>query len=444
MALVRSGWINTAQNPDTQVGSNPNVYWLLMSDSLNQHVQRTSPIKGAKLRMTNTGAGGSQVTGLFFMTLRRTTGTTYTIIARSPEITSGFSDAEKTFDWSATPMTGHLATDIFAVAVKTTGYSVVGILNTSHVPVSSTIDSAARLRWNAGASGDYAASYTAGSTVNCNGGGSAFWVIEASPLMDPPEVMIVGDSISEGSPVNYSYRSPSLVKDPLGAYAGVLYRDRLGMTMEVAGNTQGSNNANEVLSGDMDAIFWAKTPRQVHVHVGVNDIADFWGCGQPANWYGSARDIWTTEHPEVYPSEAQQTQSIADHLLKLDAILAEIRANGASMLIDDIFPWTGNGGNTTGSDILNRLHDRWNVAREAWAAANGVFYMTAREALGKARTVAKTGDPAPPAGNLWDLQAAYQAADNLGVHLTLAGCQAAANALLPNFCRGARALVLGL
>ncbi len=243
--------------------------------------------------------------------------------------------------------------------------------------------------------------------------------VHASGPPPRPLVVVVGDSISEGSPLNHSARNPGRHDAPACAYAAVLYGDLLGFEVALMGNTQGSNNAGEVLAFDLTEDVWRKKPAFVHLHVGVNDIYDF--RQKQAPWYGTPVAACGS------PTDEEILRATAEHLAKLDEILQACSAHGAKLILDEIFPWSGFDDNRTGRHVDNTIRDRWNTAREAWAASRGVTYLRTHGALGQPRLASKAGDPPPPPGNLWDLKPGYSA-DPLGVHLTRAACAAAAAA----------------
>ena len=203
------------------------------------------------------------------------------------------------------------------------------------------------------------------------------------PLMDPAIVQIVGDSISEGSPLNQTYRRNATAKDRMGMFGVRLMRDFLGTSVEVSGNLEGGSKSSDVISLDLASPFWTRAPKVLLLHVGVND--------------NNGIITWST------------------YSANLATILAACVSNHCTLVLTDIFPYTGTSNNSDGTDTEHRIEDTWNANLVTWAATNGVRLLSATTAIGQARTVAKSGDPTPPAGNLWDLQTAYMyTGDGLG------------------------------
>lgn len=390
MSLVQSGWLVTSVTASTDLNGPAGYYWLVLCDSQNAHIGRDGTVRGAKIYLQNYAA----ISGLGFVVLRLVSGTIYAVVGKSEEITTGLANGLNTLTFTS-PIKGCLSTDLLAVAYKCDGAYVIYAYASGDTTATPILDQATgKLRWyNPGSEATYAGLLTVGSSYNCNGGGSAFNLVRMCPLMDPAIVQVVGDSIAEGSPLNRSYRNNSTAKSRLGAFAYRLCRDFWGTLTEISGNVEGSATAANVLATDLTSALWAKAPRVLFLHVGVNDI--------------------------------NEGQTWAQYSANLDSILAACVTNHATLVLTDIFPWTGNSANTTGTHAQNTLRDTWNVSLATWASANGVRLISARTALGQERTVAKSGDPTPTAGNLWDLQTAYDAADGLGVHLSAAGCTAA-------------------
>lgn len=412
---VQSGWLNCSQAYDYQVGSGSTSFFYMISDSQNGRVGRDGTIYGAMLNLT----GNSGVNGVGFAVARLVSGNTYTIIGKSEQFSPISGVGSYTF---ASPITGVLASDVLVVIQSGTSY--VQLVGATKVIID---DSAtARFRWYA--SDTNYASVTAGNSYNFSSGGSIFAVIQAAALMLPPRVMVVGDSISAGiSKVNSvgvdaNYRTSATTKNRDSAFALTMFRDKLNMTVELGGNRMQSNNLSEVLNADILAAttptLLSKRPSILYVHCGINDILDFvWA----SNWYG------TNPVTPGSPTEAEIIAATTTHTNMLSSILSTCTANGMQMIIDEIFPWTGNAANTSGNDLQERIRERWNSARATWATANNVKMLTGFSAgLGVERTQAKTGDPAPPHGNWWGLNPAYDCGDTLGVHLSLDGVQQAA------------------
>jgi len=423
-STVQSGWLNYSAASDATLGGTTfqNNYSILMSNSQNNHVARDGTVTGAKFMINNSSfinKGGIVI-------LRLVSGTTYTIIGKSQEITS-FTTGENTVVFS-TPITDVYPTDIIAMAVLTPDNLVNNkpltyFTNTAKVPINDS--TTAKIRWVMSGGADYTA-FATGSNVDISAGGSLFGVLTIAAMMDNPRVVVVGDSISEGAQINYSYRNNATAKNRLGAFAAVGYRT-LGWPFEICGNTQTSNNAGEVLTDDLaetgTITVWTKNPEYIHLHVGVNDVYDF--MTQGAHWYGTA--ITTANAPTAAEIETSATEFLA----KLDEIRTLCQSHNCKIIMDAIFPWTGNATNTTGKHAQNALRDVWNARAKAWALGKAdVKYVDYNPVLGQQRTVAKTGDPTPTAGNLWNLVPEYIAtADGLGVHLSQEGCAVAGAAL---------------
>ena len=393
MSLVQSNWLQYAQSGSTGLNGLLNAYRFLVSESQNAQVGRDGTVRGATIVMQDL----SELTSIYFGVVRLVSGVQYTLIGKSEEITiSDGADGAYTYTFTQ-PIKNVRSTDVFCVGYKTN--SIVPYVlrdfrsgNSAYFPIQD--QATAKLRWLE-ASADYASLPT---DITLDSGGSLFSVVRMCPLMDPAIVQVVGDSISEGSPIHRSWRNNSTVKDRLGAFGLRLGRDFLGAGCEISGNVEGSATAAECISYDLTAAFWTRTPRVLLLHVGVNDI------NGARTWAQYAADLVT--------------------------IKADCDAHHCTLALTDIFPWTGNTANTYGKHVQNTIRDLWNVSLAAWATTNGVRLLTARTALGQERTVAKSGDPTPTAGNLWDLQSAYMyATDGLGIHLTEAGCTAAAQAL---------------
>lgn len=415
--LIQSGWLDISQHDATLVAFEDN-YTIEMSNSLNNNVGRDGTVTGAKVNFSDY----TKIANYGVLILRLTSGTTYTIIGKSQELTATAGINTVTF---TTPIENVYSSDIIAVATKgvSTSASYYYITSTAKVPIN---DSATAKVWYKSSGSANYSTYSTGASININDGGSVFGVMCIAALMDSPKVIVVGDSISAGYPLNSSYRYNGTNKDRLAAYAAVAYRN-LNWTLEIGGNTQTSNNANEVLVSDLVETgyitIWDKQPQYLHIHVGVNDIYDF--VSQHANWYGTPITTPGT------PTSEEIITSGTEYLAKLDAILAKCRTNNCKLIIDSIFPWTGNAANTTGNHIMNTMRDAWNIRLANWAVGKSdVSFVPIGGFLGTVRLTAKSGDPAPTSGNLWDLRTNYvYGTDGLGVHLTQEGCSAAGSAV---------------
>ena len=112
MGLVQSGWLNTSVSGSYNM-TGPNYYWLVISDSQNQHVGRDGVVRGATIYIT----AATSISAFGFVVLRLVSGTTYTVIGKSEEITGGFTNGLNTFTF-ANPITGCHSTNLFALAYK--------------------------------------------------------------------------------------------------------------------------------------------------------------------------------------------------------------------------------------------------------------------------------------------------------------------------------------
>lgn len=419
MAIVQSGWLDITQAEDSILYSWDDQYAIEMSDSQNNHVGRDGTVTGAKVSL----ASSANIRGIGIAILRRTTGTNYTIVGKSQEKTTGLSDGINTIVFD-TPIENVLSTDIIALIISGKGDTTYDYYtNTAKFPIN---DSAtAKVRWHLSGSAFYS-TYAVDTTYGITAGGTVFGVMCICAMMDSPKVVIVGDSIAEGGQINFSYRNNATIKDRLGAYAANAYRT-LNWSCENAANTQTSNNAHETLTYDLaesgNIQLWRdKQPQYLHLHTGVNDVYDF--MSQGANWYGT--EITAPNEPIA----VEIVLSGTEYLAKLDAILVKCRANNCKLIISAIFPWTGDAANNSGKHTQNTVRDAWNLRLAAWAAGkDDVYLCNINSSLGQARTVAKSGDPTPTAGNLWDLVPDYTQDDGNGVHISLAGCAVAATAL---------------
>jgi len=391
MALVQAGWLDVTQDPSGQsLNSEAGQWWAMLCDSQNNHVARDGAVRGAKIRLTDV----SPITALGVAVVRKVTGNQYKVIGKSQEITSGLSMGVNEIIFT-NPIEKVQSDDWVCLLVKAAdGNSFAEYLDTDQtIPIDDS--STARLRWYDSNSAAYG-SIAEDSTYDFAGGGSAFAVLPLAALMDPPVVMVVGDSLSEGSPLNRSYRNDATSKDREGAFAPITYR-ALGWSWELGGNTQGSNTFADVLQNDLTDALWDKEPEYLHVHCGVNDIVD----GR----------MW----PQVESD--------------LNDILAACESHGAKLMIDAIYPFTGKSDNTTGSHNQQVIREVWNQNLRTWALSRGAIYLDVNHVLGQERLTAKSGDPDPVSGNLWDLIDSYVYDDGLGVHLNKAGCAAAGAAL---------------
>jgi GDSL-like lipase/acylhydrolase family protein len=391
MALAQAGWLDVTQDPSGQnLNSEAGQWWGMLCDSQNNHVARDGVMKGAKIRLTDV----SPVAALGIAVVRKVTGNQYKVIGKSQEITSGLSVGVNEITFT-NPIEKVQSDDCVCLLIKAEdGNSFAEYLDTDQtLPIDDS--STAKLRWYDTNSAAYS-SIVVDSTYDFAGGGSAFAVLPLAALMKPPMVMVVGDSLAEGSPLNRSYRNDSTSKDREGAFAHITYR-ALGWSWELGGNTQGSNTLAEAMQYDLTDALWDKEPEYLHVHCGVNDIVD------DRTW--------------------SQVES------DLNNILAVCDSHSAKLMIDAIYPFTGKNDNTTGAHNQQVIREVWNQNLRNWALGRGVIYLDVNHVLGQERLTAKSGDPDPAAGNGWDLIDSYVYDDGLGVHLSKAGCAAAGAAL---------------
>ena len=399
--LVQSGWLDVEQNPEDAHQQNlngiPDKWRALVSCSQNNHIGRDGTVWGAKLRITQPGI----IEALGIAIVRHTAGNRYTFIGKSKEITSGLQSGinELVFD---SPMEGIRSDDILCLLVRPSGTSpYTEYLDTSQ---SLPIDDSAQaklLKFDPNSS-NYD-SIIEGFTYPFDDGVYGYAVLPVCALMEPPKVIVVGDSISEGAPLNKSYRNNSTNKCREGAYAAVAYRE-LGWGFEIAGNTAKdcSGDWNDVFKRDLsmaDTItVWDKSPRYIHVHAGINDIGD--------------GNDWSIV------------------LADMENVLTRCRSQGAGLIIDAIFPITGMDNNESGTHEQQLIREQWNQNLASWAAQHeDVMFVNYNEVLGCERIEAKAGDPEPVPGNRWDLIPEYIADDGYGVHLNEAGGAVAGSAL---------------
>jgi GDSL-like lipase/acylhydrolase family protein len=390
--LIQSGWLDVTQDPPGQtLNGASDEWWALVCDSQNNHVGRDGTVRGARVRLTDS----SVIAGMGVAIIRNVTGNEYTVIGKSQEITSGLVNGVNEIVFSD-PIKNVRSDDFVCLLVKPNSASTyMDYLTVVQDVLPINDSSTARLRWHDPAVNDYSSIVT-GVTYDFNSGGFGFALLPICALMKSPKVMVVGDSISEGSPLNRSYRNDSTWKDREGAYASIAYR-ALGWDWEIGGNTQTANNFQELLNFDLTPDLWAKKPSYLHVHCGVNELSD-------------GRDWGDIEND-------------------LDSILSQCRANDAKLILTAIFPYTGKPDNATGSHAQQLKRETWNQNMEAWALfKSDVTFIDINLVLGQERLTAKAGDPPPPPGNRWDLIGAYTYPDGLNVHLNKAGATAAGSA----------------
>jgi len=197
--------------------------------------------------------------------------------------------------------------------------------------------------------------------------------LDLEALTKRPYVVATGDSIPAGFYNRqgwYDAFTGAVTEDP------VEQLQLLSPTMNYQNHSKGAQTWAWVRStGVVSAL--ATSPKYVIIHCGVNDL-------------NTAR-TWE--------------QVVAD----MDAVKVLCDAAGATMLVDEILPWTN------GTDEQSATLRTWNAAYATWVAANaGTYLVTIHDAFGKVR--AGTGE-------LDDLADAY---DDDGVHILLAGKQAMA------------------
>ena len=394
MANVQAGWADVTQTPARYLNGTTDEWWLMISDSQNAHVGRDGTIKGAKIYIQD----NTDITTLVFVALRLVSGTTYTLVGMSNEIAPS-ADGLQTYVFTQN-IENVREDDLFGVIARPA--SAGDFLRYYNASDTVVIDDSAtaRYRWND--SGDTSGTnpYAAGSDYNCDQGGTVFANPIMCPMMDPPDVMVVGDSISMGSPLHNSYRIDDTDKDKDAAFVSIALR-QIGWDWELAGNTDAglANTFDDVLNDDLTSAVWDKSPANILCHCGVNDI--------------NGDRTW---------SEVEDD---------LDAILLACQTNSAKLILTAIFPWTGNSGNTTGTHAHHTTRDSWNLNLRKWAAGKSdVTFIDINDVLSKERLTAKSGDGTPPSGNSWDLYEAFvYTTDSLGVHLNATGAAAAGGAL---------------
>ena len=394
MGLVQSGFLDWDQAATGgQFASDVGQWWIFIGESQNQHIGRDGTILGAFIKLLD----ASDADSIAFAVCRLVSGQTYTLIALSEEIDTGtLSDGNNTITFT-TPLKNVRSGDVFALCVKaaTTGKWATTIDGGDSFIIDDS--GMATMRWfdtNQAAIGD---AFTVGANITTGSGGVFFQMLPMAPRMAPPYALIVGDSLASGSPHNHSYRGPSdTSKDRAGSHLARMCT-RLGWSYENGANSSSSNNASQTLVGDLNAEAWAKTPAIVLCHVGLNDIADFWSAH--ANWYGT--DPATPDAPTA----GEITTAAGEYVAKMGEILTEVQANGAQLIVTDIYPWTN--GDATQKNAV----DEWNLALATWAASVGVMRLSIFDSLDDGS------------------QALIPALDEDGAHLSLAGAELAGNAL---------------
>jgi len=410
MALVQSGWFNWYQSTSGQTlnsGSTSN-FWIFTGDSVNQMVGRDGAIKGAGWR--NPDSAMVARIDKFFFAVFRPDGSDYELIGKSPEYNgSDMVVGNKVFDFSGNPIENVLSTDIFALVILANStQSLLPYVGSGNELRVNDSGSAKLLHGNSNKTtySGFAFGDTFTLTV-----GAVFCVIQIAPYMDPPKVIGVGDSISEGYGVNVSHKRN---------YGSKSNRDAFGAFLQTACRTLGwgyecgvenvSNRLDDVLTYDLKTTggsyafetVWSKSPEIIAVHCGVNDIYD-----------GSPDADWSTMEG------------------RLNSILSRCRSYDCKLILTSIFPWTGNDANTTGTHAQNTIRDERNAQGKTWAAKYAdVIYVDLNRILGRERIKAKSGDGTPTDGNLWDLHPDYiWDGDTLGIHLSKTGAVAAGSAI---------------
>jgi len=406
MAAVQSGWLDLDQSPAVgqAINGTQDEWWSLLCNAVNNQIGRDGALRGAKVKLTDY----TDLTTLVFAVWRLVSGTNYTLIGMSQEIAPAANGiVEHTF---TTPITGVLATDILGMIVRPASGNEFcrGLDDSETLPVENATELATGvMSWHDSGDTTSTIPYSVGTAYDHTGGGATYRIMPIVPMMNAPKVIVVGDSISEGAPLSYTYRrdvGDHTDRDAYAPFAQVAYRS-LGWECEVAGDEQGDNHLQDVVDSDLDAALLAKievgTTTHLHVHAGVNDI--------------------------------NQSRSAAQSLAALESILGVCRTYNLTLIVTSIFPWTGKADNSTGTHAQNTSRDALNVSIKAWAEKyNDVIYCDLNQALGQERLAAKSGDGAPTAGNLWDLQPDYVEADSptaLGVHLSKQGAEIAGGVL---------------
>jgi len=387
MALVQSGWLDVTQTVDTGLTGGNGELWSLISDSVNNHVGRDGTVRGCKIKLVNK----ANIVALGITILRHTAGTSYKVIGKYPSepLSAGnLSEGVNTLDFGSDVIEHVRSTDLIGVICRSDTATIMNAMDAADtLPVD---DSAtAKFRYYDSNSISYS-DIAVGSTYDHAGGGAAFAVMPVAALMNPPKVIVVGDSISEGSPHNITYRrddGSTNPKDIDGSFAQIAYR-HVGWECELAGNTQSSNNLAETYVNDMNTVMWAKALTDyLHVHCGINDIAD------SRTW----------------------TQTLAS----LNDILTACRSHGVQLILTSIFPCDNL------DAAKSRIRDTFNSNIRNWSALHtDVLYFDLNQALGQFRS---GGD----AGNRWDLWNGFNEDDT---HLSKSGAAMAAG-LLASFIR---------
>ena len=398
--LVQSDWLDITQDSNNELNQylvgTSNKWQAWVSGSQNNHVGRDGTVWGMEIRLVDS----SSISAFGVAILRHVVNNRYTIYGKSQEVTAGLVEGINRIILD-TPMERVRSDDTLCLLVKPASRTpYTEYLSPSQtLPIDDSAD--ARLYWFDPNSGDYGA-IVEGYTYNFAGGGLEYTVLPACALMEPPKVIVVGDSISEGAPLNKSYRNDSTNKCREGAYAAVAYKE-LGWDFEIAGNSAQdcSGDWHDVFTLDLsmtDTItVWDKSPRYIHVHAGINDIGD--------------GNDWSIV------------------LADMENVLTRCRSQGAGLIIDAIFPITGMDNNESGTHEQQLVREQWNQNLASWAAQHkDVTFVDINSVLGQERTEPKAGDPDPVPGNLWDLVPEYIADDGYGVHLNEAGCAATGSA----------------
>jgi hypothetical protein len=396
---VQTGWIDWDADTNTTALTLGGNWIYLLSTSVNQQVGRDGNVTGASLWIHN----ATNLIGIGFVVCRPTgTANQYTVIGKSEEITTGYATGANTF-YFTNPIEGVLSTDIFTICVKQSieAQCLDGRITASEFDCNDV--GTGVIKWLDTGNTTYS-DIDVNDNFTTTGGGTTWLVMPMCPLMEPPTVIGIGDSIAEGSTLNFSYRTNyAFSKDRFGSYQQVTYRD-YGWTYENGVGTSSARSANSAADLNQNAKehlgIFDKRPQYIHCHVGINDIND-----------GVTWD---------------------DYLVNITTILRHCEKHNAKLILDALFPITGKADNTTGTWAHNTTRDTWNAKLAAWAATEpNVIFLNINDTLGQKRTVNKTGDTnALPADNLWDLIPGYiSAVDGLGVHLSQAGCSAASCAM---------------
>ncbi len=218
-------------------------------------------------------------------------------------------------------------------------------------------------------------------------GASNYVVIQA--YMTAPVFVGIGDSIMAGHPAHYGYCEATATEDLDGHLCYLLSQLWQNKTWQNMGiGSQTTTDLAARVTTDLVNL----APAYALLEGGINDIV---AIDDPSN-------------------AGQVATAKAVFLTKWTALLDACDGASITPVVMLMFPWT-NGTNTE-----MQVRDDWNASLTTLAAEyTGAVVVDCGSTIGQNRA---DGDP----GNLWDLQAAYNAD---GIHLTVAGYTAVAGAV---------------